>query len=91
MIIAPRTLQALGVDRVFTNGLSRWISTGKKKDNEPFNGTIVTAAIAFFLVYITFKISNYSGAMSVYLVAEAKVVWKRVAVIQLDLSTNSSL
>ena len=53
IIIAPRTLQALAKDKIFPNkNLDLWLSKGKKENNEPLNGTIVTCLIAFFFVYI---------------------------------------
>ena len=53
IIVAPRTLQALAKDKIFPNKkLDLWLSKGKKENNEPLNGTIVTCLIAFFFVYI---------------------------------------
>ncbi|NQY68022.1 MAG: amino acid permease, partial [Flavobacteriales bacterium] len=52
VIIAPRTLQALGVDRVFSSGFSRWISKGKRSNDEPVNGVYITCAIGFFFICI---------------------------------------
>lgn len=52
VMIAPRTLQALGVDRIFPERMSSWFATGKNKTNEPLNSTIVTCLIAFFFVAI---------------------------------------
>ena len=53
IIVAPRTLQALAKDKIFPNkNLDLWLSKGKKENNEPLNGTIVTCLIAFFFVYI---------------------------------------
>lgn len=51
VMVAPRTLQALGLDGIFPgNGLNRWTARGKKSDNEPINGSIVTCIIAFMFV-----------------------------------------
>ncbi|MBD81192.1 MAG: amino acid permease [Crocinitomicaceae bacterium] len=52
IMIAPRTLQALGVDEVFPEKLSVWFSKGKGKFNEPFNSTILTCLIGFFFIAI---------------------------------------
>lgn len=51
IMIAPRTLQAVGLDRIFPNiGLNRWLSKGRKADNEPINGSIITIIITFVFV-----------------------------------------
>lgn len=51
IMIAPRTLQALGADRIFpANYLNFWFSKERKK--EPFNASVVTCIIAFFFVAI---------------------------------------
>ena len=53
VIIAPRTLQALGNDSVFPiNKINRWFKKGREKDNEPINGSIITTIIAFFFIFI---------------------------------------
>lgn len=53
IMVAPRTLQAIGLDDIFPGkGMSRWLARGKVKDNEPFNGSVVTIIIAFFFVFI---------------------------------------
>ena len=53
IMIAPRTLQALGKDRIFSSPkIDLWLSKGKKSNNEPINGTFITCAIAFFFIYI---------------------------------------
>ena len=52
IIIAPRTLQALGVDKIFPGKLNELFSKGKAKDNEPVNATMVTCVIAFFFIAI---------------------------------------
>ena len=50
IMIAPRTLQALGVDSIFPKGISRFISKGNKKSNEPVYASFVTCLIAFIFV-----------------------------------------
>ena len=53
IMVAPRTLQALGKDQIFSsNSFDDWISKGRRKDNEPINGLILTCVIAFFFIYI---------------------------------------
>lgn len=53
ILVAPRTLQAIGFDTILPfHNMNSWISRGRRKDNEPINGSIVTIAIAFFFVVI---------------------------------------
>ncbi len=53
IMVAPRTLQAIGFDNIFPqNSMNRWFARGRQKDNEPINGSLVTIAIAFFFVVI---------------------------------------
>jgi amino acid transporter len=51
VMVAPRTLQALSVDRSFPNAkLNRWLAKGKESDNEPRNAALVTCIIALVFV-----------------------------------------
>lgn len=51
IIVAPRTLQALGADRIFpANSMNFWFSREKKR--EPLNASVVTCIIAFGFVGI---------------------------------------
>ena len=51
VIIAPRTLQAIGKDRIFpSEAVNNWLAKGTEKSNEPFNGSMITFAIAFVFV-----------------------------------------
>lgn len=51
ILIAPRTLQALGSDRILpTSYLNRKLSTGRGKANEPLNATLLVAAIALIFM-----------------------------------------
>lgn len=51
IIVAPRTLQALGVDQSFPfTFLNRFTAKGIKKDNEPLNSLVITFIIAFVFV-----------------------------------------
>jgi hypothetical protein len=53
IMVAPRTLQAIGLDDIFPqNAVNRWFAKGKKKDNEPVNGSLITIIIAFVFVII---------------------------------------
>ncbi|MFC2118951.1 amino acid permease, partial [Bacteroidota bacterium] len=51
IMVAPRTLQALGRDNSLPiNSFNKFISKGKRKNNEPFNATLITVFIAFIFV-----------------------------------------
>ena len=51
VMVAPRTLQALGVDRSFpSRRLNLFLARGKDENNEPFNASIITVIIAFIFV-----------------------------------------
>ena len=39
-------LQALSLDTIFPPFMNRWLSRGKGEANEPYNATLITAAIA---------------------------------------------
>lgn len=53
IMVAPRTLQAIGFDDIFPQGnLNRWFAKGRKNDNEPINGSLITIIIAFVFVII---------------------------------------
>jgi len=53
IMVAPRTIQAIGLDDIFPNkGLNKWLAKGKVKDNEPVNASLITIAIAFVFVYV---------------------------------------
>ncbi len=53
IIVAPRTLQAIGLDKIAPNvSINRWLSKGKGETNEPQNSSIITIIIAFFFVII---------------------------------------
>ena len=46
-LVAPRTLQALAGDKIFlTSYLNTWLAKGKAGNNEPYNASITTGAIA---------------------------------------------
>jgi hypothetical protein len=51
ILVAPRTLQALGTDKSFPfQFLNRFTAKGTQKDNEPINSSIITIIIAFVFV-----------------------------------------
>ncbi|WP_340112842.1 amino acid permease [Maribellus mangrovi] len=50
-MVAPRTLQALALDKALpSKKVNRWLSTVNPADNEPQNASLVTAIIAFVFV-----------------------------------------
>ena len=51
IMVAPRTLQAIGMDCVFPGSrMNDWLARGKEKDNEPVNGALVSIIIGFVFV-----------------------------------------
>jgi amino acid transporter len=51
VMVAPRTLQALALDSSFpSKKINRWLSLGRKSDNEPVNASLVTVIIALVFV-----------------------------------------
>ncbi len=53
VLVAPRTLQAIGFDKILPYPhINKWLAKGKEKDNDPVNGTFVTIAIAYVFVII---------------------------------------
>lgn len=50
IMIAPRTLQALGGDSIIPGKVSHWLGKGRNKDNEPINASIITVIIGFVVV-----------------------------------------
>lgn len=53
IMIAPRTLQAIGLDKVLPSARTNsWLSKGKEGSNEPVNSGLITIMIAFFFVAI---------------------------------------
>lgn len=54
ILVAPRTLQAMGVDDIFPNNfLNKWFAKGKKGSNEPINGSLISIIIAFAFIGIS--------------------------------------
>lgn len=53
IMVAPRTIQAVGLDKVFPYAkVNRWLAKGKAKDNEPINASIITVIITFAFVFV---------------------------------------
>jgi amino acid transporter len=53
VLVAPRTLQAIGYDRILPNAkINNWFARGKEKDNDPVNGSLITIIIAFIFIAI---------------------------------------
>ena len=53
IMVAPRTLQAIGFDDIFPQkSINRWFAKGREKDSEPINGSLITIIIAFFFVIV---------------------------------------
>jgi len=51
ILVAPRTIQALAVDKSFPGlRINRWLAKGKGESNEPFNATLITLGIALVFV-----------------------------------------
>lgn len=51
LMVAPRTLQAIARDNILPNvNVNRWLAKGRGKNDEPFNSSLITIAIA--LVFI---------------------------------------
>ncbi len=51
VMVAPRTLQALALDKAFpSKNINSWLSFSRPKDNEPSNASLVTSVIAFVFV-----------------------------------------
>jgi amino acid transporter len=51
ILVAPRTLQALGGDKSFpSRKLNYFFSKGRSETNEPYNATLITCLIAFIFV-----------------------------------------
>jgi amino acid transporter len=51
VMVAPRTLQALALDKAFpSKKVNRWLASSNPADNEPKNASIVTSVIALVFV-----------------------------------------
>lgn len=53
IMVAPRTLQALGVDEIFpSNKLNNLFASVSKKNNEPLKATLISCIIAFLFISV---------------------------------------
>ncbi|MCF8358753.1 MAG: amino acid permease [Prolixibacteraceae bacterium] len=53
IMIAPRTLQAIGADDIFpSQKLNGWFARGRNHDNEPVNASIISVIIAFGFILV---------------------------------------
>eukprot|EP01029_Cantina_marsupialis_P018775 TRINITY_DN4329_c0_g4_i1.p1 TRINITY_DN4329_c0_g4~~TRINITY_DN4329_c0_g4_i1.p1 ORF type:complete len:741 (-),score=21.25 TRINITY_DN4329_c0_g4_i1:1849-4071(-) len=53
VMVAPRTLQALSIDRSFpSKGVNKWLAKGRASDGEPFNASLITCFIAMIFVVL---------------------------------------
>ena len=53
IMVAPRTLQAIGLDDIFPqHGLNKWLKKENKSNNEPINASVISIIIAFVFVFI---------------------------------------
>lgn len=53
VLVAPRTLQALGVDSTFPGkGLNAWLARGAGTANDPRHATIITGILALIIVIV---------------------------------------
>ncbi|MCB0402216.1 MAG: amino acid permease [Flavobacteriales bacterium] len=50
IMVAPRTLQALGVDKIFPGKANGWLAKGRSRDGEPFNALLITCIIGFVFI-----------------------------------------
>ncbi|MBX2843275.1 MAG: amino acid permease [Flammeovirgaceae bacterium] len=53
ILVAPRTLQAIGADKILPNSfVNDWVSQVRLKSNEPVNASIITSVITLIFVII---------------------------------------
>lgn len=66
VMVAPRTLQALALDRSFPiKGINRWLANGRAVDKEPVNASLITCIIAF--VFVAFgDVNAVAGIISMF-------------------------
>lgn len=66
IMVAPRTLQALAVDRSFpSKRMNKFLSAGRGETNEPYNATVVTIIIAFIFVAAG-EVNTVAGIISMF-------------------------
>jgi len=52
ILVAPRTLQAIAIDRIFPRKMSQWLSMNRGKNQEPFNAGLITCLLALVFVVL---------------------------------------
>lgn len=53
IMVAPRTLQAIARDQIFpTPKVNQWLSHGKGQNDEPYNASIITIALAVVFILV---------------------------------------
>ncbi|MCZ4693154.1 amino acid permease [Ancylomarina euxinus] len=53
IMVAPRTLQAIGMDDIFPQeGLNKWLKKENRKTTEPLNASVISIVIAFIFILI---------------------------------------
>jgi len=68
ILVAPRTLQAIGVDRILPNQrANRWMAFGRQGSNEPVNASIITILIACFFIAVG-DINFVAGIISMFFI-----------------------
>lgn len=66
VMVAPRTLQALAIDRSFPLvRINRWLSASRTKDNEPVNASLITCLIAIVFVALG-SVNVVAGIISMF-------------------------
>ena len=66
VMVAPRTLQALAADQSFPSSrLNRWLSKGRKTDQEPVNASVITVTIAMIFVALG-NVNAVAGIISMF-------------------------
>lgn len=53
ILVAPRTLQAIGADNIFPNNrINGWLGYGRSDSNEPVHASLISIIIAFFFIAV---------------------------------------
>jgi amino acid transporter len=66
IMVAPRTLQAIAKDRIFPSvNMNHWLSRGRGENQEPFNASVATIAIAAIFILMG-AIDNVAKIISMF-------------------------
>jgi len=66
VMVAPRTLQALSLDKAFpVRALNNWLGKERQRDHEPVNASIVTILIAYIFVAVG-DVNFVAGIISMF-------------------------